>query len=443
MSYPVTLNGRTYTIADFEGLNYVDGFPDALEDFVTHAANTYQATSTTSTTIATGTKTFTVAASKPYAAGTPLRISDAANPSDNFIDAIVTSYSGTTLTVDSVRTKGSGTISSWNINIGGVNAFTLPALVTIAEGGTGATTAAGALVNIGLTASASEINTALDGATVSATELNALDGIPGTLTSTEIGYLDGVTSAIQTQIDAKASVDDPTFTTKITSPQVNVSGQGDLRLEDSAGGQYVALQSPSVLSANYTLTLPADDGDADQVLKTDGSGVLDWTTPAGAYEVVSNTNLTNTTTADFTVVHDYQYIFEVSEMQVNGSGGGALGLQYFVGASTTTTYYGIHRFPYNSTSFQNFAGNSSSPPGTYYNIAQYNLNNMTFHGVMRYSQRSSEKPTAFADWAGFGTHSTNHREFMIHSPNTSSEVTKIRFQTSGGMYGRIRQLRRV
>lgn len=39
MAYPVTINGRTYTLADFTGLNYVDGFPDALEDFVTDAAS--------------------------------------------------------------------------------------------------------------------------------------------------------------------------------------------------------------------------------------------------------------------------------------------------------------------------------------------------------------------------------------------------------------------
>ena len=38
MGYPVTLNGRTYTLADFTGQNYVSGFPDALEDFVTDAA---------------------------------------------------------------------------------------------------------------------------------------------------------------------------------------------------------------------------------------------------------------------------------------------------------------------------------------------------------------------------------------------------------------------
>ena len=48
-------------------------------------------------------------------------------------------------------------------------------------------------------------NIQIDGTTItsSAAELNVLDGIPGTLTSTEIGYSDGVTSAIQTQLNAK------------------------------------------------------------------------------------------------------------------------------------------------------------------------------------------------------------------------------------------------
>ena len=36
-----------------------------------------------------------------------------------------------------------------------------------------------------------------------AAELNVLDGIPATLTATELGYSDGVTSALQTQINAK------------------------------------------------------------------------------------------------------------------------------------------------------------------------------------------------------------------------------------------------
>ena len=47
----------------------------------------------------------------------------------------------------------------------------------------------------------------LDGATVTTAELNVLDGVPGTLTATELGYVDGVTSAVQTQLDAKQPLD--------------------------------------------------------------------------------------------------------------------------------------------------------------------------------------------------------------------------------------------
>jgi len=73
------------------------------------------------------------------------------------------------------------------------------------------------LITLGLTATASEINTLdgitattaelniLDGVTATASELNALDGI--TATVTELNYTDGVTSAIQTQLDAKQALD--------------------------------------------------------------------------------------------------------------------------------------------------------------------------------------------------------------------------------------------
>ena len=146
MGYPVTLNGRTYTLADFEGNNYVDGLPDAFEDFVTHAGDVYNDTSTTSNSIGTGSKTFTVTAGKPYQAGTPLRIADAAAPATNFLDAVVTSYSGTTLVVEAIGYGGSGTKTSWTVNIGG--AKTIDGTLGVSQGGTGATTAAAARTNL-------------------------------------------------------------------------------------------------------------------------------------------------------------------------------------------------------------------------------------------------------------------------------------------------------
>jgi len=72
----------------------------------------------------------------------------------------------------------------------------------------------------------------------------------------------------------------------LSTSQVDLTAQGDVRFQDASGGEYVALQAPSTVSASYTLTLPADDGDANQYLQTNGSGVLDWATvtvPPSAY----------------------------------------------------------------------------------------------------------------------------------------------------------------
>lgn len=57
-----------------------------------------------------------------------------------------------------------------------------------------------------------------------------------------------------------------------------------VRFHDNDSSNYAAIKAPATLSANYTLTLPGNDGDADQYLKTDGSGNLTWANvsqPAG------------------------------------------------------------------------------------------------------------------------------------------------------------------
>lgn len=47
------------------------------------------------------------------------------------------------------------------------------------------------------------------------------------------------------------------------------------------GSDYIGFKSSDALAASVIWTLPVADGSADQVLKTDGSGILSWTTPAG------------------------------------------------------------------------------------------------------------------------------------------------------------------
>ena len=95
---------------------------------------------------------------------------------------------------------------------------------------------------------------------------------------TKIVYLDGAGSGAAV-VDALGVIEDLLKTgTAVSLTQLNLTAQGDLRLEDSSGGEYAAIQAPATIGSSYTLTLPADDGDADQVLATNGSGVLDWAT---------------------------------------------------------------------------------------------------------------------------------------------------------------------
>jgi hypothetical protein len=96
---------------------------------------------------------------------------------------------------------------------------------------------------------------------------------------TDLAVADGGTgassaSAARTNLGLGTG-DSPTFTA-VTAGQVDITAQGDLRLQDTTGGEYVALQAPGTVSASYTLTLPAADGTSGQALVTNGSGALSF-----------------------------------------------------------------------------------------------------------------------------------------------------------------------
>lgn len=78
------------------------------------------ATSTTSTAIGTGSKSFTLnAAGKGYVVGQFVLIASAASPS-NYMIGQVTSFTGTTaITVNVLKTGGSGTLANWTISVTG------------------------------------------------------------------------------------------------------------------------------------------------------------------------------------------------------------------------------------------------------------------------------------------------------------------------------------
>ena len=104
------------------------------------------------------------------------------------------------------------------------------------------------------------------------------------------GMIQGDTSDINSPADAS-----------VTPSKIANSGDfafpADVRFKDADGSHYVGLQAPSTVSSNLVWTLPAADGSANQVLKTDGSGALGWASDANAPEgtAVLSTGETGTT----------------------------------------------------------------------------------------------------------------------------------------------------
>lgn len=70
----------------------------------------------------------------------------------------------------------------------------------------------------------------------------------------------------------------------------------------SSNANSIAIAAPAALAANYTLTLPPNDGTTGQVLTTDGNGVTTWTTNgAGTVTSVGGTGTVNGLTLTGTV----------------------------------------------------------------------------------------------------------------------------------------------
>jgi len=137
------------------------------------------------------------------------------------------------------------------------------------------------------------------------------------LTSIPSSYLQNVSEDSSPQLGANLDIQSYEITTSTTNGNiilnpngtgvVEVKGDGTssgtvgtIQLNCSNNNHGVKIASPPhSAGASYTLTLPNTDGNADQVLKTDGSGGLDWvdqpTNTDTTYSAGSGLTLTGTT----------------------------------------------------------------------------------------------------------------------------------------------------
>jgi hypothetical protein len=77
-------------------------------------------------------------------------------------------------------------------------------------------------------------------------------------------------------VTGTTTLSDLDFSNPVFSGNVTVQAQGDVRFADADSSNFIALQAPSTVATNLTLTLPSADGTANQALITDGSGNLSF-----------------------------------------------------------------------------------------------------------------------------------------------------------------------
>jgi len=96
-----------------------------------------------------------------------------------------------------------------------------------------------------------------------------------------VGALNVAPTAVVTAAEDQDITLSPTGTASVVvTNNLQLNAQNDLRFADADSSNYVAFQAPATIVTNYTLTLPSTDGSSNQVLTTDGSGTLSWSTAA-------------------------------------------------------------------------------------------------------------------------------------------------------------------
>jgi hypothetical protein len=150
----------------------------------------------------------------------------------------------------------------------------------------------------------------------------------GDVSNTEIGYLDGVTSAIQTQLNAKANLAGPTFTGTVTLPSSVVSGSATLTFPASTGTLVTATDvsstyapllqtttTPSFTSNAYTLV----SGDKDKIiLASNGSTAGTITIPTGTFATGTVLTIVQTGSGQLTIASSGTLNSNGNKLKLNG-----------------------------------------------------------------------------------------------------------------------------
>jgi hypothetical protein len=124
--------------------------------------------------------------------------------------------------------------------------------------------------------------------------------------------------------------------------------------EDTDDGSNTLTLKPAAMAANVTLTLPVDDGTADQVLATDGDGALSWATAGGTkLAQVTENSRTGWRFSTATAANYGNIGLEAVDMSYSSSSSSTKGAtgdySTAIGHSTTASGYGSTAIGYSTT----------------------------------------------------------------------------------------------
>lgn len=255
MAFPVTLNGTTYTLANFEGLNYVEGFPDALEDFVTEAAAKVTAAETAETNAETAETN--AAASATAAASSATAAAASATSAAASLDAIEGFYLGAQASDPTTDLNGAAlTAGDWYFNTGSD-------ALKVYNGTTFITFSALTFDIVDDTTPQLGGNLDLNGNTVGgvdATELSILEG--ATVTTAELNYLDITT--LGTSQASKAVTADAngvvTFADGIVEDSTSITSSSNAATINLRDGTF--FEHDLTENVTYTFSNPGSSGTA-------------------------------------------------------------------------------------------------------------------------------------------------------------------------------------
>ena len=100
--------------------------------------------------------------------------------------------------------------------------------------------------------------------------------------------------------------------TLIASGNIAVQSRQQVKFYDTDSSNFISLRAPNALTGDYLLTLPTGYGNADQVLSTNGAGLLSWADQTGGNGGGSATSYPNSTvspvpgaTGNFDLSYDF------------------------------------------------------------------------------------------------------------------------------------------